>query len=138
MSDTAIYFFLPQAIDRIARDVFVAGDEGQAFASGLGDQQAVERIAVDIGKRSDAEGVGFGDGKDGDTLGAIIGNHVHQRGAERQFAQVDLDSHFPNTGGADRQGMPTAIDGVFSDRAQLRIVFIVPNKSVGIEQQAHY
>ncbi len=42
---------LPNSLDRILGNQAVAGDDGKAFFQSLGDEQAVEGVAVDGGRR---------------------------------------------------------------------------------------
>lgn len=129
---------LPEASGAVAIERLIIADDGEVLFHGLGDEHAVERIAVRPRKQAGAEGVFDGDGQSVKVLLAQVvgkaGNKVLRRG---QASVFEFHGNLPNAGGADQNAVAGLLDMGASGAGELRVIIGPPEQGVGIEEKAH-
>src|SRR5947209_6227744 len=63
---------LPHQLYSVAGEGAVCAEDGKGLGEGLGDEEAVERVAVVVGERFELEDVLVADGKEGHAVGVHL------------------------------------------------------------------
>ena len=93
-------------MDGVAVEGGVVGDEDEVAGEGLGDEHAVEGVAMGTGEGTGAGGFGHRNRQFLEALGGYCSGNVGGDGVGvRQFADPMLGGDFPGRGGADELGV---------------------------------
>ena len=129
---------LPKDRHAVGVELAIVHHQCHAFGLGLGEKQAVERVAVMKRQREQGGAMGRGDGQQTKAIRfKLAGKDVRLGCGECELSQGRLDGHFPEAGGADVRLVGGSLNGTARPGAELGVIGEEPEQRVGVKQQSY-
>ena len=129
----------PGALDLVEAEFRIAAEDGECFAAGLGDEEAVEGVAVVPGEAGDLVAMGGLEIEAADAVALhFLRDEAGPIGAEAEVGAVEaeFDSDFPKRGDAPEQFVGGLEEGAGSF-AKAGVVGHHPEEGLGVEEEFH-
>ena len=130
---------LPERCNRVGAKGRVGNENGNLLDDGLGDDHAIERVAVVVGKRAERDGVSDRDWQCCNCVEVeLIWKKRCEGFGESDLSETCLDGHFPDAGDAQENVVGRIFDESSGVCAEPFISLNKPQERVRVEEQAHY
>jgi len=125
---------LPDDLDRVPGDLGVGGDDGQTLDLALGDEDAVEGIAVVEGQADNVQGVSYRDRQICDGVEhQLLLNEPRRLSRQFQFPHLCLENDFPGAGRAQEELVACIQEQPSNPGGHSALVECPPQEGVRIE-----